>query len=165
MSYADSVITRYEATVDDEYQRMLLHQSSTIGFTAMMWLCYLLAVVLIWAMPGQNMETVAVAIFLVPLLALLIGQSWLRKKVPLPRINRVSKGEMAALGVILLLWVGGIARSRTMIGTELAGYLTGAVVGAGIGIAIVLLIFKVVYPAVRDRDQRRLDRELDDDID
>lgn len=165
MSYADSVIHRYEATVDDEYQRMLLHQSSTVGFTAMMWLCYLLAVVLIWAMPGQNMETAAVAIFLVPLLALLIGQGWLRKRIPLPRINRISKGEAVALGVIISLWIAGLARSQMMIGMELAGYLTGAIVGVGIGLAAVLFAFKVIYPAVRDRDQRRLDRELDDDID
>lgn len=165
MSYADSVIQRYEATVDDEYQRMLLHQSSTVGFTAMMWLCYMLAVVLIWAMPGQNMEAAAVAIFLVPLLALLIGQGWLRKRIPLPRINRVSKGEAAALCVVILLWIAGIARSRMMIGMELAGYLAGAIVGAGMGLAAVFFTFKVVYPAVRDRDQRRLDRELDEDID
>ena len=165
MSYADSLINRYEATVDDEYQRMLLHQSSTVAFTAMMWLCYILAVVLIWAMPGRNMEIVAIALFLIPLLALVVGQNWLRRKVPLPRISRLSKGEVVALVIVFALWVGGIARSRGTNGEELVGYLVGSLIGAGVGIGIVLFIFKVVYPAVRGHDQRRLDRELDEDID
>nr|WP_120492124.1 hypothetical protein [Corynebacterium lactis] len=163
MSYADSVIDRYEATVDDEYQRMLLHQSSTVAFTALMWLSYILAVALIWALPGPNMEIAAMVMFVLPLLGLIVGQWWLRRRVPLPRVNKISIGEIIALVLILALFIGGMARSRMMVGSELAGYLTGSVVGVGMGLALVLVIFKIIYPMIRQRDQRRLDRELGED--
>ncbi|MFW9214168.1 hypothetical protein ACOJA0_03215 [Corynebacterium amycolatum] len=61
MSYADVVIERNSATVDDEYQQMLLHKSYTYGFTMMMWANYVLATVLIWLIPEPKMVGVTVA--------------------------------------------------------------------------------------------------------
>ena len=74
MSYADVVIERNSATVDDEYQQMLLHKSYTYGFTMMMWANYVLATVLIWLIPEPKMVGVTVAIILMPLVGLLFSQ-------------------------------------------------------------------------------------------
>lgn len=172
MSYADVVIERNSATVDDEYQQMLLHKSYTYGFTMMMWANYVLATVLIWLIPEPKMVGVTVAIILMPLVGLLFSQRWLRRQVPMPKINGLTKGEIAAVVVVIGLWLIGFIRVQMLSEASAGGALSesweliaGAVVGAAIGLAFVYFLFKVVWPVVRNRDQRRLDRELDDEFD
>lgn len=172
MSYADVVIERNSATVDDEYQQMLLHKSYTYGFTMMMWANYVLATVLIWLIPEPKMVGVTVAIILMPLVGLLFSQRWLRRQVSMPKINGLTKGEIAALVAVIGLWLIGFIRvqmlSEASAGGALSeswGSIAGAVVGAAIGLAFVYFLFKVVWPVARNRDQRRLDRELDDEFD
>lgn len=172
MSYADVVIERSEATVDDEYQQMLLHKSYTYGFTMTMWANYVLATVLIWLIPETEMAAVTGAIILMPLVGLVFSQRWLRRQVPMPKINGLTKGEIAATIAVIGLWLIGFIRAQMLsdAGTggklsELWGSIAGAVGGAVVGLAFVYFLFKVVWPAARNRDQRRLDRELDDEFD
>ena len=172
MSYADVVIEHADATVDDEYQRMLLHKSYTYGFTMTMWANYVLATVLIWLIPEPKMVGVTVAIILMPLVGLLFSQRWLRRQVPMPKINGLTRGEIAAVVVVIGLWLIGFIRvqmlSEASAGGALSetwGSIAGAVGGAVVGLAFVYFLFKVVWPAARNRDQHRLDRELDDECD
>lgn len=172
MSYADVVIERSDATVDDEYQQILLHKSYTYGFTMTMWANYVLATVLIWLIPEPKMVGVTVAIIFMPLVGLLFSQRWLRRQVPMPKINGLTKGEIAAVIAVIGLWLIGFSRvqilSEASAGGGLSGLgesIAGAVAGAVVGLAFVFFLFKVVWPAARNRDQRRLDRELDDELD
>lgn len=170
MSYADVVIERSDATVDDEYQRALLHKSYTYGFTMLMWANYVLAAVLVWLIPEQKMLFVTVAIIVMPLVGLMFSQRWLRRQVPMPRVNGLTKGEIAAMVVIIGLWMVGDLRIQMLSEADSGGswvsslsYILGVVVGVAVGLAFVYFLFKVVWPAIRNRDQRRLDRELDED--
>lgn len=165
MSYADVVIERTDATVDDEYQRSLLHKSYTYGFTMLTWANYALAAVLIWLIPEEKMFYATVAINMMPLFASKFPQQWLRHRVPLRRVNSLTKTEAAALIVILCLWLSGVARMRWIVNDDALGHIVSIIIGIIAGLAFVYFLFKVIWSAARNRDQRHLDRELDEEDD
>ena len=54
MSIGDTIVARYDATVDDEYQSSLLHKSNTITYHTGFYGYVALGAVLAWVLPYGN---------------------------------------------------------------------------------------------------------------
>lgn len=83
MSIGDTIVARYDATVDDEYQSNLLHKSNTITYHTGFYGYVALGAALAWILPDGNSW--------IPLLVLapmvggaVIGTNWLKRHVPAP---------------------------------------------------------------------------------
>lgn len=163
MSYNDALIERYNKTVDDEYQQVLLHQASTISFNALMWLNFISAAMMMWIFPSKDIENITVVMMVLPVASVLIGQLWLRKRIPIPRGMSISRGEIVGLVLVILVWGAGTAFAQSTELSEKLGTVAGMLVGALCGGVITALLVKVLIPRVRQRDQKRLDAELDDE--
>lgn len=163
MSFNDSLIQRFEDTVDDEYQRIIVHQSSTVSLNAMMWANFVAAAVLVWVFPSPQTRLITMVMFLTPLVGALVGQRWLRKRIPTPRANKLTRWEVIGLAVVIVAWISGTAMAEGADLPETAGYFSGALMGALCGIAIAAFLFKVLVPKIRQRDQKRLDKQYGDD--
>ncbi|KQB83726.1 sulfite exporter TauE/SafE family protein [Corynebacterium oculi] len=93
MSYADFVIQRNENLVDDEFERAMLHKSSTVALAYNDWLCLGSAVVLAWLLPGHYAYASLLAI--IPMaFSQIIGVMWLRRSTPRPRSSMPSQKEI-----------------------------------------------------------------------
>ena len=84
MSIGDTIVARYDATVDVEYQSNLLHKSNTITYHTGFYGYVALGAALAWILPDGNSW--------IPLLVLapmvggaVIGTNWLKRHVPRPR--------------------------------------------------------------------------------
>lgn len=107
MSYADFSIKRYERLVDDEFERSILHKSSTVALAYNDWLSLGSAVVLAWILPGHY--SVAGLIAIIPItLSRFIGVQWLRRSIPRPRYLAPSKREFVLLLVCFAAMTVGV---------------------------------------------------------
>lgn len=158
MGYPQQVLNNYDNTVDDEYERQLLHRSSTVTFYAAMWLSFVGGAVLAWALPGNSALWSALLLF-IPAAAQAIGTRWLRRHVPAPRFAKLSTGEWFALVVILAIWLTGLTVNVWDSSLPAA---TGALVGAIIGGGLAVFLGPRITRWRRNRDTAKLDATLDD---
>ena len=103
------------------------------------------------------------AVVSMPAAATVSAHLWLRRRVPLPRVNPLVKEDIVGIVVFLILWVMGIARVRYV--DDPVSMVLGLSSVAIFTVAAMFFLVKVIWPTMRNRDQRRLDRELDDEGD
>ncbi|WPF66958.1 MULTISPECIES: hypothetical protein [unclassified Corynebacterium] len=107
MSYADFAIKQHERLVDDEFERAMLHKSSTVALAYNDWLCLGSAVILAWILPGYY--SLAGLIAIAPItFSRLIGIQWLRRFTPRPRYLAPSKWEIILQVIIFAAIVVGV---------------------------------------------------------
>lgn len=160
MSYNDKILERYDASMDDEFEREMLYRSMAISYTWAIWMLYIAIVVLAWALPGVY-SLFALLPLLGFLVAMLIGDSWLRKRAPYPRLNGYSTLEKLFMVVISLAMVGGVIWNLSSLMDS--GFSIGGIVGAVIGIGVAVFILKYLTTHQRRKDRERLDAQLDED--
>ena len=54
MTYTDQLIDRYDQTVDDEYERLVLRRASSVSVRAIYLVTLILMAVLAWVLPGLH---------------------------------------------------------------------------------------------------------------
>ncbi|MBM7052296.1 hypothetical protein [Rothia sp. ZJ1223] len=158
MSYNDKILERYDTSMDDEFEREVLYRSIAISYTWLTFGVSVVSVILAWVLPGLYSLLSALPMALIGLTHS-IGESWLRERAPVPRVNS-SSGEYLLMFLLALAWVSGaIFRSFTVLGLwGLPGYLM--MIGfATIGSALTLYSYK----KRREDDRARLDTQLDED--
>ncbi len=160
MSYSDKILERYDASVDDEFEREMLYRSTAISYTWSVWLLYIALVVLAWVLPGAY-SLLMILPLLAFVVAMLIGDSWLRKRAPYPRLNGYSTTEKILMVVISLAMVGGVIWNLSSLMDS--GFSIGGIVGAAIGIGAAIYILKYLSTRQHRKDRERLDAQLDED--
>lgn len=81
MSYGDTLIARYDATVEDEYQANLMHRSNTIGYHIASYGYVFVAAAMAWIVPPD--KNLAPIMVLVPMFAaVLAATGWMKRKAP-----------------------------------------------------------------------------------
>ncbi|GAB3939639.1 hypothetical protein [Corynebacterium tapiri] len=156
MNYLDSIVKRYDAAVDDERERQLLHQSSTVYVRVHAFATMATFAIMCWILPDAY--SAAALLLLLPIIvAELAGVFWLRKRMPYPGPLKVLPIEWATCAAfILIAVVGYMVRSNA--GSPDWSVGLGAVVGA---IAAALFVPRFAK-RMRRRDQRRVDASLDE---
>lgn len=163
MSYSDSIIIRTNESVDDEYERTLIHQASTVTLTYSMWAVYVSMVVMSFFLPGWKF-----LLILAPLTALLAGHAaghqWLKQRTARPRPAPLTTTEWLALITLLVLMFVGNAVGNSSYGplTEFGPTLAGGFVGGLIGLCLAIWLVPRTMRRNREQDAERLEAELAD---
>ncbi|MEU4207844.1 hypothetical protein [Rothia terrae] len=160
MSYNDKILARYDASMDDEFEREMLYRSIAISYTWAIWLLYIAFAVLAWVLPG-----VYAILVILPIAALIIamatGDSWLRKRAPYPRLNGYSKLEQCLMVLISLAVIAGVIWNLSSIMDR--DFSIGGAIGALAGIAASAFILKYLSTHQRRKDRERLEAQLEED--
>lgn len=159
MSYGDTLIARYDATVEDEYQANLMHRSNTIGYHIASYGYVFVAAAMAWIVPPD--KNLAPIMVLVPMFAaVLAATGWMKRKAPRPKLLKPTPAEIAITIVALGLWLGGMQYNDPHASSATAGGLvSGGVFGGIIGYMISAWSTK----RGRRKDIERLDAEFGDD--
>lgn len=160
-SYSDAIIDQADASVDDEFERQMLHKSSTVTVKWMSWSILLTAAMLAWALQGPD-TLWTVLICLAPLVATWIGVAWLRKSVPTPRPVALSRIEWVALILIIVVWLAGIAVRG--FGSS-PSFTIAAAVGAMFGLLATIFLASYIPTRQRRKDIQRLNEHADSEED
>ena len=158
MSYLDSVLQRYNNAVDDEYEREIMHQSSTLALHLMTYVTVLMAAILAWVIPGPQSLWSLLLILTAPICSFIAGR-WMSKRAPRPSSLKTNGFEMAFLIIVIAVWIAGIwVNAYEAEISSGIGLICGGVVGgiAG-GVAAQFALKKT-----RAMDMKRLDAELDE---
>ena len=163
MSIGDTIVARYDATVDDEYQSNLLHKSNTITYHTSFYGYVALGAALAWILPDGNSW--------IPLLVLapmvggaVIGTNWLKRHVPRPRPLLPSPAEWALLIFVMIMWLAGLSyNDPDGGGASTVGWISGGIVGGVVGGIIGFTVALAVQRRGRRKDIDRLDKKFADD--
>lgn len=158
MGYPHHVLNNYDNSVDDEYERQLLHRSSTVTFYAITWLSFLGGAVLAWALPGTYALWSAILLF-IPAAGQAIGTWWLRKQTAAPRFTKLSPGEWFAIIVILGVWLAGLT-VNVWDGSSSAA--VGALIGGIVGGGLAAILGPRITRKRRERDMTKINESLAD---
>lgn len=159
MTLTDNLLDRVEATVDDEYQRAVLHKGSTVSLYYGAYLSVFLGAALAWLVPADRAYVPLLAI-VPPVVGSIIGTAWVKRRVPRPRLARPGPLEVAVAIVATGIWLAGIQFNRPDGDLQTAlGLVTGAIVGG----VIAFFAIRVFTREARERDEERLDAEFGDD--
>lgn len=151
-SMSDHIVELYEKSVDDEYERKILHQSSTIANYITGYSTIIAAAIVAWFLPGKA----AYLSFLFPLAVFVgqqMGQRWMRQRVPAPRAVLPSTPVLLLMVPITGLWVGGLLYNTT---DNNAWSWIGAIVGAVVGGVASFFYMKKNQQHNRNLDEERL---------
>ena len=145
-----SYLKRLDASVDDEYERHILHRAASVAQYYHLWFLLLSLAITPWVIPDH--AVVAVLLMLLPMtLAGAISQRWLRTYNPRPRMVHSTVLEVFGRVALLCIMLWGIAR------TEFSGEISGVI--SLIGFAVV---FGILTLTVSPRLTRRArEREAD----
>ncbi len=151
-SLGDRLVTRVETTVDDEFERAVLHRSSSVFAQISVAATMVGMVVLAWALPGWL--SLWSSLLIVPLLlAEMIAQTWLRSQVASPRASRMSVRTVIALAVFTVAWAAGVQYQTSGLSDGFGG---GALTGAMLGLLATLIFGPRIMQNNRARDAERL---------
>ena len=158
MSYNDATLHYFDASVDDEYERTMLHRSSTVSMYLMIWFNFTVGAVLAWVLPGV-LSLWSALLFLPPLLSNLIGEHWLKRHTPRPNYPGLPRRDWAIGIPVLLIWMAGIAHNAF---DGITGP-TWAMIAGGI-LGGILAHWATTKHNARNRrkDTERLNDQLDD---
>lgn len=92
------------------------------------------------------------------IVSIAVGDSWMRKRTPYPRLNGYSATEKILMVIISLLTISGVLWNLSTITGS--AFSVGGIIGAVAGIIASLIILKYLTTQQRSRDQKRLDAEL-----
>lgn len=157
MSYNDATLQYFDKSVDDEYERAMLHRSSTVSMYLMIWFSFAAGALLAWVLPGL-LSFWSMLLFLPPLLGNLLGERWLKQHAPRPAYPGLPRRDWAILIPILLIWLGGIFYN-VFEGTAPA---LSMVIGGIFGGLFANWFIKKHNARNRQRDAERLNSELED---
>lgn len=161
MSINQKILDRYDASMDDEFERQVLYRAIAISYAWAAYSAFAVGAVLAWVLPGFYSLWAFLPIFIL-LLPEAVSTAWLRARVPYPRVSfkTVSAGEVIYLVVCSLILVAGIAvHLSSVFGVEFSiGLAAGIPGGALAGLGVFFLLKKL-----RDRDRQRLDAQLGED--
>lgn len=158
MTYTDQLIERYDQTVDDEYERLVLHRASSVAIRAVYFVTLELIAVLAWALPG--LYSLWAFALLLPLGAgELVAQRWMSARTARPRALEPTPAEIVFIVVALTIALFGYGHGAGMLNT---GFIIGALVGGAIGIAAGVVSVRRRMARRRENDTARLNAELDD---
>lgn len=160
MSYNNKILERYDASMDDEFERQMLYHSMAISYTWSIWMLYITIVVLAWVLPGTY-SLLAMLPLLGFVIAMLIGDVWLRKHAPYPRLNGYSTAEKVLMVVISLAMVGGIIWNLSSLMDK--DFSVGGLMGAVVGIGAAVFMLKYLSTHQRRKNRERLDAQLDEE--
>lgn len=152
----DTILTKTEKPLGDEYEKQVYHQASTIALTFTPTFTIIMGAILGWVLPG--FYSLAALLVLIPMLGPnIIHEQWMKSRAPRPAVKlRDGMWGLAAVNLILaFIMLFGIAYNVP----EQAGSLIwGGLVGGGAALLTVPLITKIR----RDRDEKRLNAKLED---
>ena len=151
-SLGESLVARSEATVDDEFERAVLHRSSSVFAQISVAATMVGMVILAWALPGW-LSLWSILPIVPLLLAEMIAQTWLRSQVASPRATRIAAGTVIALVVFAIAWAAGVQHQISGLSDGFGG---GALTGAIIGLVATLVFGPRIMQNNRARDAERL---------
>ncbi|MDR7329023.1 hypothetical protein [Corynebacterium guangdongense] len=151
-SIGDHLIARADATVDDEFERAILHRSASVYAHVTVIVSMACMVVLAWALPGW-LSLWSTLLAAPMLLAEFTSQAWLRGQIASPRARRVDAATVVTSFVFALAWAGGV-QYRTAGLAE--GFGAGGITGAVFGVAFALVLIPRLLQRTRTKDAERL---------
>lgn len=157
MTYNDTIIAKADATVDDEFERDMLHRSSTVSWNWSVYLTFAAGAAMAWIAQGPA-SLASLILLLPPVVGHAVGVHWLRQRVPHPRQAVVTGTDWGIIGIFIVVWVAGIA-VRGFGGAP--SFILGAAGGAVVGLLLVVF-FLARTPKVRATDEERLAEGLED---
>lgn len=158
MSYPTSVIERYDASVDDEYERSILHRSSTVAVRVSYLSALLLMAVLAWVLPGAH-SLWAIALFLPLGFGEFISRRWMSRQVARPRPVSPSPFETTLLLAMTAIALVGTGHNREML---TPGFVSGGLIGIIFGAVLAIVLTSRRARRQRATDRARLESELED---
>lgn len=157
MSYNDTIIANADATVDDEFERDMLHRSSTVAWNWTAYLIFAAGAAMAWIADGIA-SIASLIVLLPPLIGHIISNRWLRQRIPHPRQAATTSVDWVVIGVFIVVWIAGVAFRGY--GGSLS-FILGAAVGSVAGLLLVAF-FLARTPKVRAADEERLAEDLED---
>lgn len=162
MSYNDKILARYDASVDDEFERDTFYRSYALFYYWFVRVLILCAGILAWVLPG-TLAYWSFILFVPIVVAELAVNRWYKSRSPRPRANKlVTPQEWIVQMILVLFWLAGLIVSS---GSNVPdGFVTGIGIGAGGGlIGLLLLLNSSRIERMRQKDRERLDAQLDED--
>ena len=155
-SLGDRLVARSEATVDDEFERAVLHRSSSIASQVAIVTALVVMAVLAWVLPGWH--SLWSMLLLAPaVIGEIVSQSWMRAQVASPRAAGVGVAGKIFLVVLIIVWAAGLQfRIGGVTGDFASGFGDGALVGGLIGLAFGLMFLPRLFNRTRAKDAERL---------
>lgn len=156
MRIGDTILTKTENLLGDEYEKQVYHQASTVAVTLMPVFILIMGAILGWVLPGFS--SLWALLVLIPLLGPnIVHELWMRSRAPRPAAKlRDGMWGLTAVNLILsFTMLFGIAYNVP----ENAGSLVwGGIVGGVAALVFTPLLTKIR----RERDEERLNAELED---
>lgn len=158
MTYTDQLIDRYDQTVDDEYERLVLHRASSVSVRAIYFVTLILMAVLAWVLPG--LHSLWAFTLLLPLaVGEFVAQRWMSTRTARPRALEPTPGEIVFIAVTLMIAILGYGHGAGML---TPGFIAGALAGGTIGMMGGILAVRKRMSDRREKDTARLNADLDD---
>lgn len=157
MNYLDKILDRYNHSVDDEYEREILHQSSSIALHLLAYSMIVVGAILAWVIPGPA-SLWSMLVFWPVIVCSVIASAWMKKRAPRPRSITFLGSEIAFMVVVMAVWLGGVWVNAFE--AHLAsgfGLIGGGVVGAIVG----GVATGVALKKARAKDEQRFEEEND----
>lgn len=156
--FGNRIITTVDATVDDEYERSVLHRSASIYARMIIWSTFVLMMVLAWVLPGWH-SLWAAALIIPLLISEGVAQAWMRAHVAAPRPYRLDAQAVIGLIVVVIVMAAGIAYNTA----DAAGsFGPGVLIGGAVGVVAGLIIVPWAMRRARSRDNERFAHHAED---
>lgn len=168
MSYLDKILDRYNHSVDDEYEREILHQSSSIALHLLAYSMIVVGAILAWVIPGPA-SLWSMLVFWPVVVCSGIASVWMKKRAPRPRSIKFLGSEIAFMVIVMAAWLGGVwvnvfdahlASGLGLIGGGLVGGIAGGL-AAGVSLKKARAKDELRFEEENDAEDREEDREFD----
>lgn len=156
MNIGDTILTKIDKSLGDEFEAQTFHKSSTVALNVAPTLILIMGAIQGWVLPGYY--ALWCLLVLIPLAGLNgIQEQWMRSRIARPAYKLKDNfwGLLAVNLALVIAMLSGIAYN---IQENSPMYIWTALVGAGFA----LLVTPIATKARRDRDEKRLDAQLED---
>ena len=143
MNLGDRLVAQYERAADDEYERLVVHQASTVAVQVRNSITMICLAILGWVLPGKLVWWSL--LLLVPVVGgELLSFFWYRRKIAMPRAIAYPWQVNLVFLILLVVWGTGV------------GFNTGVpfatAIGGAIGFAVALIVVPLALMHRRERD-------------
>lgn len=156
MRIGDTILTKIENPLGDEYEKQVYHQASTIALTLTPVFILVMGAILGWVLPGAH--AMWALLTLIPLAGpSFVHTLWMKSRAarPAPTFKEGMWGMAAVNLILVFIMLFGISRNAP----DGAGSLIwGGIIGGAAALAAVPFITTFQ----RRRDTKRLDAQLED---
>lgn len=153
----DSILSKVEGNVVDEYQESMVHKSSTVALSLVPVFAYLLGAILAWAIPGPR-AYLSILVMLPIVGPELIGSNWLKAHAPRPGFNRKQLHWTQGVVTMVLAFIMIAGMAYNAADGEWEPLILGGIVGAVA--AIIFLPFSLNRR--KKKDEERLNAQYED---